>query len=220
VQVPGKIQHILCTGNLCGKETNDWLKTLAVDLHVVKGDLDEVRQGCRNLSSCPCIASSPRRRHFFGCPRTVRVERTVRGGCAWRRPLAAAHTHAHTRTHGRACAHKNIKMHEDSLGVGPAMVSRSFLNRSRRSPTLSPVRLQGAYPDQKVVTVGDFRIGLCHGHQIVPWGDRDVIAMHQRALGVDIMITGATHKFEAFEADGKFYVNPGSATGAYSSTTR
>jgi len=116
--VPGKIQHILCTGNLCGKETNDWLKTLAVDLHVVKGDLDE-----------------------------------------------------------------------------------------------------GAYPDQKVVTVGDFRIGLCHGHQIVPWGDRDVIAMHQRALGVDIMITGATHKFEAFEADGKFYVNPGSATGAYSSTT-
>jgi len=44
--------------------------------------------------------------------------------------------------------------------------------------------------------------------------------MHQRALGVDIMITGATHKFEAFEADGKFYVNPGSATGAYSSTTR
>lgn len=116
--VPGKIQHILCTGNLCGKETHDWLKTLATDLHVVKGDFDE-----------------------------------------------------------------------------------------------------GNYPDQKVVTVGDFRIGLCHGHQIVPWGDRDVIAMHQRALGVDIMITGATQKFEAFEQDGKFYVNPGSATGAYSATT-
>lgn len=66
----------------------------------------------------------------------------------------------------------------------------------------APVRLpldqsQGNYPDQKVVTVGDFRIGLCHGHQIVPWGDRDVIAMHQRALGVDIMITGATQKVRA-----------------------
>ncbi|CAF4830960.1 unnamed protein product, partial [Rotaria magnacalcarata] len=25
------------------------------------------------------------------------------------------------------------------------------------------------FADQKVVTVGQFRIGLCHGHQIVPW---------------------------------------------------
>lgn len=30
------------------------------------------------------------------------------------------------------------------------------------------------YPDTKVITVGQFRIGLCHGHQIVPWGDKKV----------------------------------------------
>ncbi len=30
------------------------------------------------------------------------------------------------------------------------------------------------------------------------------------------MISGHTHKFEAYEQEGKFYVNPGSATGAYS----
>ena len=42
-QVPGKIQHIICTGNLCSKDTYDYLKTLASDLHVVKGDFDEVR---------------------------------------------------------------------------------------------------------------------------------------------------------------------------------
>ena len=40
--VPGKIQHILCTGNLCTKETYDYLKTLASDVHVVRGDFDEV----------------------------------------------------------------------------------------------------------------------------------------------------------------------------------
>jgi vacuolar protein sorting-associated protein 29 len=40
--VPGKIQHILCTGNLCSKDTFDYLKTIAVDVHVVKGDFDEV----------------------------------------------------------------------------------------------------------------------------------------------------------------------------------
>ncbi len=42
IQVPGKIQHILCTGNLCSKETMDYLKTLASDVHVTKGDFDEV----------------------------------------------------------------------------------------------------------------------------------------------------------------------------------
>ena len=42
LQVPGKIQHILCTGNLCSKETFDYLKTLASDVHVVKGDFDDV----------------------------------------------------------------------------------------------------------------------------------------------------------------------------------
>lgn len=41
-QVPGKIQHILCTGNLCTKETYDYLKTLASDVHIVKGDFDDV----------------------------------------------------------------------------------------------------------------------------------------------------------------------------------
>ncbi|XP_066919032.1 vacuolar protein sorting-associated protein 29-like [Clytia hemisphaerica] len=113
--VPGKIQHILCTGNLCTKESYDYLKTLASDVHVVRGDFEE-----------------------------------------------------------------NI-----------------------------------TYPEQKVVSVGPFRIGLCHGHQIVPWGDAESLAMVQRQLDVDILITGHTHRFEAYEHEGKFYVNPGSATGAY-----
>ncbi|XP_046543280.1 vacuolar protein sorting-associated protein 29 [Haliotis rubra] len=113
--VPGKIQHILCTGNLCTKDSFDYLKTLASDVHVVKGDFDE------NLN----------------------------------------------------------------------------------------------YPEQKVVTVGQFRIGLCHGHQVVPWGDTEALAMVQRQLDVDILISGHTHKFEAFEHEGKFFINPGSATGAY-----
>ena len=39
--VPGRIQHILCTGNLCTKDTLDYLKTLASDVHVVRGDFEE-----------------------------------------------------------------------------------------------------------------------------------------------------------------------------------
>ena len=103
--VPGRIQHILCTGqfgnyptverytpkkslldlkhtyfiqlfilgNLCTKESYDYLKTLANDVHIVRGDFDE----------------------------------------------------------------------------------------------------NTAWPEQKVVSVGQFKIGLCHGHQLVPWGDAD-----------------------------------------------
>ena len=78
--VPGRIQHILCTGNLCTKETLDYLKTLASDVHVVRGEFDE------------------------------------------------------------------------------------SLN----------------YPEQKVVTVGQFRIGVCHGHQVIPWGDQESLALINR----------------------------------------
>lgn len=51
--------------------------------------------------------------------------------------------------------------------------------------------------------------------KIIPWGDTDALAILQRQLDVDILITGHTHKFEAFEHENKFYINPGSATGAY-----
>jgi vacuolar protein sorting-associated protein 29 len=40
--VPGKIQQILCTGNVCDRETYDYLRTVAADVHVVRGDYDEV----------------------------------------------------------------------------------------------------------------------------------------------------------------------------------
>jgi vacuolar protein sorting-associated protein 29 len=71
------------------------------------------------------------------------------------------------------------------------------------------------YPEQKVVTVGQFKIGLTHGHQVVPWGDIESLSLIQRQLDVDILISGHTHKFSAVEKEDKFYINPGSATGAY-----
>nr|5XCE_A Chain A, Vacuolar protein sorting-associated protein 29 [Entamoeba histolytica]5XCE_B Chain B, Vacuolar protein sorting-associated protein 29 [Entamoeba histolytica]5XCH_A Chain A, Vacuolar protein sorting-associated protein 29 [Entamoeba histolytica]5XCH_B Chain B, Vacuolar protein sorting-associated protein 29 [Entamoeba histolytica] len=112
----GRIQTVLCTGNLCGKETYDILRTLAREVHVVKGDFDEM-QG---------------------------------------------------------------------------------LNET------------------EVIKIGNFKIGLMHGHQVIPWGDREALAIYQRQLDVDILITGHTHKLETKEVGGKYFLNPGSATGAYS----
>eukprot|EP00163_Fabomonas_tropica_P014986 TRINITY_DN2730_c0_g1_i1.p1 TRINITY_DN2730_c0_g1~~TRINITY_DN2730_c0_g1_i1.p1 ORF type:complete len:184 (+),score=50.77 TRINITY_DN2730_c0_g1_i1:195-746(+) len=117
--VPNKLQHILCTGNLCTKDMYDYFKTIASDVHVVRGDFDE-----------------------------------------------------------------NVN-----------------------------------YPEHKVVTIGQFKIGLCHGHQVVPWGDPESLAILLRQLDVDILITGHTHKFKAYEYEKKVIINPGSATGAFSSFT-
>lgn len=75
------------------------------------------------------------------------------------------------------------------------------------------------YPDHKVVQIGQFRIGIAHGHQVVPWGDPQSLAMLQRQLDVDILVTGHTHKNEVNEHEGKWFINPGSITGAYSTLT-
>eukprot|EP00992_Anisonema_acinus_P011953 TRINITY_DN7789_c0_g1_i2.p1 TRINITY_DN7789_c0_g1~~TRINITY_DN7789_c0_g1_i2.p1 ORF type:complete len:184 (-),score=37.35 TRINITY_DN7789_c0_g1_i2:52-603(-) len=113
---PGKIQHILCTGNLNSKEGLEILRNICSDIHHVKGDFDEGKD----------------------------------------------------------------------------------------------------VPDVQVVKLGFFRIGLIHGHQVVPWGDRESLAMWQRKLDVDVLIFGGTHKYETFEFEGKFFINPGSITGAFS----
>ena len=66
----------------------------------------------------------------------------------------------------------------------------------------------------KVVTHGSLRIGFTHGHTIIPPGDGDSLLIAARQMDVDILLWGGTHKFEAYEMEGKFFVNPGSATGA------
>lgn len=117
--VPGKIQHIICTGNLCIKEVHDYLKNLCPSLHVTRGEYDE----------------------------------------------------------------------------------------------------DSRYPETKTLTIGQFKLGLCHGHQVVPWGDLDSLAMLQRQLDVDILVSGHTHQFKAYKHEAGVVINPGSATGAYSSIT-
>lgn len=65
-----------------------------------------------------------------------------------------------------------------------------------------------------MVTHGSLRIGFTHGHTIIPPGDGDSLLIAARQMDVDVLLWGGTHKFEAYEMEGKFFVNPGSATGA------
>jgi len=94
---------------------------------------------------------------------------------------------------------------------------------SRVAPNFHQVR--GDYdkdpnlPERKVVQIGNFKIGLIHGHQVVPWGDIDSLSALQRQLDVDILVSGHTHQMSVSNVEGRCLINPGSATGAYSSTT-
>jgi len=72
------------------------------------------------------------------------------------------------------------------------------------------------FPETKVVQIGDFKIGMIHGHQVTPWGDAEALANIQRQLNCDILLSGHTHVNSVSVYDGKYYINPGSISGAYS----
>jgi len=71
-------------------------------------------------------------------------------------------------------------------------------------------------PEKKMIQIGDFNIGLIHGHQVLPWGDLESLGMVQRSLGCDILISGHTHKTNVIVKDNILYINPGSFSGAFS----
>ncbi|EON68863.1 hypothetical protein W97_08121 [Coniosporium apollinis CBS 100218] len=79
---------------------------------------------------------------------------------------------------------------------------------------LLPPNLSSNLALSKVVTHGSLRIGFTHGHTIIPPGDADSLLIAARQMDVDVLLWGGTHRFEAYEMEGKFFVNPGSATGA------
>lgn len=112
--VPGKMQHVICTGNL-GMDQYEELRDLAPNLHVVQGDFDDFGEGSLN------------------------------------------------------------------------------------------------FPETRVVQVGQFRVGVVHGHQVVPWQSQDSLARMRRKLHVDILISGHTHQNEVVEHDGYYHINPVSA---------
>ena len=75
---------------------------------------------------------------------------------------------------------------------------------------------EGDVPEKKVVQIGEFKIGMIHGHQVLPWGDLDALTNVQRELGCDILLSGHTHQIDIKVKDKKFYINPGSISGAFS----
>ncbi|KAK5679803.1 Vacuolar protein sorting-associated protein 29 [Elasticomyces elasticus] len=140
---PGKIAQILCLGNLTSPSAYQFLKHLAPDLQLVKGDFDI--------------------------------------------PLTNP---SQTQTQTSQQTPQNATAAEASFPIPTAL--------------------------SKVVTHGSLRIGFTHGDSILPPGDPDALLIAARQMDVDVLCWGGTCRFEAYEMEGKFFINPGSATGAVS----
>ena len=67
-----------------------------------------------------------------------------------------------------------------------------------------------SFPETCVLQVGAFRMGVIHGHQIIPWNSRESIERMRRKLNVDILVTGHTHQNEVsvLQNDLHFHINP------------
>lgn len=75
-----------------------------------------------------------------------------------------------------------------------------------------------SFPESKVIQLGQFRVGIIGGHQVVPWGDLSSLAMVRRRLNVDVLVCGWKRKEGVVEHEGGYYIFPGSITGAYSAS--
>jgi len=71
-------------------------------------------------------------------------------------------------------------------------------------------------PISQVVTHGSLRVGFMEGFTVVAPKEADLLLAEANKMDVDVLCWGGTHKFDAYEYGDKFFVNPGSATGAFS----
>jgi vacuolar protein sorting-associated protein 29 len=73
-----------------------------------------------------------------------------------------------------------------------------------------------SFPETRVLQIGQFRIGVVHGHQIIPWGSKKAVERMRRKLQVDILVTGHTHQNAVVvdEENGFYHINPVRSNGA------
>ncbi|CUM49973.1 uncharacterized protein AC631_00865 [Debaryomyces fabryi] len=88
----------------------------------------------------------------------------------------------------------------------PQILSQQIASLNGKEPQI---------PTYNIIQHDNLKIGFTNGYLVVPKNDPLALLTFAREIDVDILIWGGTHKVEAYTLDGKFFINPGSATGAY-----
>jgi Calcineurin-like phosphoesterase superfamily domain len=112
-----------------------------------------------------------------------------------------------------------------STNLGLAKNRGPNFPNSQRRPRRSTIALffsklnhqqTGDIPPKKLVIIKGLKIGMIHGHQVIPWDNAEALQVIQREFDADIVISGHTHVSKTSFFEGKYYLNPGSITGASS----
>jgi len=74
-----------------------------------------------------------------------------------------------------------------------------------------------SFPEFLTIKSNDFKIGIINGYQIVPWGDLTSLSSISKQLECDVLISGFTHVNGVYNFEGKWFINPGTISGAFSS---
>ncbi len=74
-----------------------------------------------------------------------------------------------------------------------------------------------SFPETLTIKSNEYKIGVINGYQIVPWGDLTTLSSYSKKLECDILISGFTHIRGVYNFEGKYFINPGTITGAFSS---
>ena len=72
------------------------------------------------------------------------------------------------------------------------------------------------YPEKKIIQIGSFRIGMIHGHQLLPPDDINSLLNIQHELDCDVLLSGYTYKYNISVKENKLFMNPGSIIGGLS----
>lgn len=63
--------------------------------------------------------------------------------------------------------------------------------------------------------IGEFKIGIINGYQIIPSNDWEILLNLTREMDCDILVFGHSHKMQTMKYENKYFINPGSFTGAF-----
>lgn len=174
--VPGKISHVLCPGNLCTDvRRNGTCSPLQHRIQHCAAPM--CSRGAGHADFPHPIQPSQAAYDYL---RSVCSDVTVTQG-DFDESTKWPDTQASEKGCGPGCSRPRRPICTPAL---PPLVPLASRHPCPRPP--GPCSCQ-------VVPIGDFRIGLCHGHQVVPWGDREALALLQRKLDCDILVTGHTH---------------------------
>jgi len=110
-----------------------------------------------------------------------------------------------------ACVHCVKGEYDDSMigsVVGGAVGIGGIGGNGSNNATTTATAMMPSFPETKVIQLGEFRIGIIGGHQVVPWGDLSALAMVRRRLNVDVLVCGSRRQEGVVEHEGGYYIFP------------